>query len=74
MNDTTWCRRPLLRHHRSQIDHPQKGIPMKQKNPIALVTGASSGIVRRGAQAGRQSWQSFEMLPLNVTSDESVEA
>ncbi len=59
------------------------------KARIALVTGASSGIgeataerlanagykvygtSRRGAQAGRRS---FEMLPLDVTSDESVEA
>src|SRR5206468_5617849 len=56
---------------------------------IAIVTGASSGIgeataerlakagykvygtSRRGAQAGQRS---FEMLPLDVTSDESVEA
>ena len=61
----------------------------KIKAKIALVTGASSGIgeataerlakagykvygtSRRGAQAGRRS---FEILPLDVTSDESVEA
>ncbi len=59
------------------------------KNKIALVTGASSGIgeataerlakagytvygtSRRGNQAGQRS---FEMLPLDVTRDESVEA
>lgn len=59
------------------------------KNTVALVTGASSGIgeataerlvqagctvygtSRRGKQAGQRS---FEMLPLDVTSDESVEA
>ncbi len=59
------------------------------KSKIALVTGASSGIgeataerlaragykvygtSRRGAQAGQRS---FPMLPLDVTSDESVEA
>ena len=61
----------------------------KIKGKIALVTGASSGIgeataqrlaaagykvygtSRRGAQAGKRS---FEMLPLHVTSDESVQA
>jgi len=61
----------------------------KIKAKIALVTGASSGIgeataerlasagykvygtSRRGALAGNRS---FEMLPLDVTSDESVEA
>jgi len=60
----------------------------KPKAKIALVTGASSGIgeataerlakagykvygtSRRGAEAGKRS---FEMLPLDVTSDESVE-
>ena len=62
---------------------------MKIKGSIALVTGASSGIgqataerlaeagykvygtSRRGAQEGQRS---FQMLPLDVTSDESVEA
>ena len=62
---------------------------MNIKGSIALVTGASSGIgqataerlakagykvygtSRRGAQEGRRS---FHMLPLDVTSDESVEA
>ena len=62
---------------------------MKIKGSIALVTGASTGIgeataarlavagykvygtSRRGAQAGQQS---FDMLPLDVTSDESVDA
>jgi NAD(P)-dependent dehydrogenase (short-subunit alcohol dehydrogenase family) len=62
---------------------------MKIKGSIALLTGASSGIgeataerlamagykvygtSRRGAQPGQRS---FTMLPLDVTSDESVEA
>lgn len=61
---------------------------MNIKSKIALVTGASSGIgevtaerlakagykvygtSRRGARAGQRS---FEMLPLDVTSDQSVE-
>ncbi|UUZ63520.1 oxidoreductase [Polaromonas sp. P1-6] len=61
---------------------------MNMKNKVALVTGASSGIgeataqrlskagytvygtSRRGGQAGQQS---FEMLPLDVTQDASVE-
>jgi NAD(P)-dependent dehydrogenase (short-subunit alcohol dehydrogenase family) len=66
-----------------------KGIPMKHKKSIALVTGASSGIgkatAERLANAGytvygtsrreaQASQQHFSMLPLDVTNDESVEA
>src|SRR5205814_2029300 len=67
----------------------QEKLMTKIKLKIALVTGASSGIgeataerlakagykvygtSRRAAQAGKRS---FEMLPLDVTSDESVDA
>src|SRR5438876_5112573 len=70
-------------------DNLLEGRPMKLKNPVALVTGASSGIgkataerlatagykvygtSRRGATSGQRA---FEMLSLDVTSDESVAA
>jgi NAD(P)-dependent dehydrogenase (short-subunit alcohol dehydrogenase family) len=62
---------------------------MKLSKPIALVTGASSGIGKATAarlaaagykvygtsrRAARTDQRSFEMLPLDVTSDESVAA
>jgi NAD(P)-dependent dehydrogenase (short-subunit alcohol dehydrogenase family) len=70
-------------------DHVLEGSPMKLKQPVALVTGASSGIgkatAERLATAGYKVYgtsrrratpghRSFEMLSLDVTSDESVEA
>src|SRR5438477_9226048 len=69
--------------------HVLEGSPMKLKKLVALVTGASSGIgkataerlatagyqvygtSRRGATPGQRA---FEMLSLDVTSDESVAA
>jgi NAD(P)-dependent dehydrogenase (short-subunit alcohol dehydrogenase family) len=71
------------------VTNPTEGTPMKIRGSIALVTGASSGIgeatakrlamagykvygtSRRGVQSGQRS---FAMLPLDVTSDKSVEA
>lgn len=62
---------------------------MKIKNAVAIVTGASSGIGEASAQrlaiagykvygtsrrAAAVAGQAFEMLPLDVTSDASVEA
>jgi NAD(P)-dependent dehydrogenase (short-subunit alcohol dehydrogenase family) len=70
-------------------DHVLEGSPMKRKQPVALVTGASSGIgkatAERLATAGYKVYgtsrrratpdrRPFEMLSLDVTSDESVEA
>jgi NAD(P)-dependent dehydrogenase (short-subunit alcohol dehydrogenase family) len=66
-----------------------KETPMKSDSKTALVTGASSGIGKATAErlsragfrvygtsrrAGRAGQRSFEMLPLDVTSDESVAA
>ncbi|HEY6157147.1 MAG TPA: oxidoreductase [Gemmatimonadales bacterium] len=70
-------------------DHVLEGSPLKRKQPVALVTGASSGIgkatAERLATAGYKVYgtsrrratpdrRPFEMLSLDVTSDESVEA
>jgi len=71
------------------VTQSTEGTPMKIKGSIALVTGASSGIgeataqrlaaagykvygtSRQGARSGQRP---FAMLPLDVTSDESVDA
>src|SRR5207249_1105689 len=70
-------------------DNLLEGSPMKLKNPVALVTGASSGIgkatAERRATAGYEVYgtsrrgatarqRAVEMLSLDVTSDESVAA
>jgi NAD(P)-dependent dehydrogenase (short-subunit alcohol dehydrogenase family) len=70
-------------------DHLLGGIQMKLKKPVALVTGASSGIgkatAERLAMAGYKVFgtsrravtpgvRPFEMLSLDVISDESVDA
>lgn len=76
------------RHDRSG-DHPLQGIHMKLTKPVALVTGASSGIGRAAAErlamagykvygtsrrGSRADEAPFEMLPLDVTRDDSVAA
>src|SRR5438552_8979485 len=71
------------------IHNGSEGVPMKSGESVALVTGASSGIgeaaAERLAAAGFKVYgtsrradhagsRRFEILPLDVTNDESVEA
>src|SRR5215217_889566 len=83
------CSRPRAIRSNSAVRRHQEKQMAKPPRKVALVTGASSGIgqataerlakagykvygtSRRGAQGGNRP---FEMLALDVTSDESVEA
>jgi NAD(P)-dependent dehydrogenase (short-subunit alcohol dehydrogenase family) len=79
----------IIFHHARPTDQRLKGFPMKLERSIALVTGASSGIgkatAERLATAGYKVYGTsrrgtapdqgpFEMRPLDVTRDDSVES
>src|SRR5437867_7670093 len=71
------------------IHNGSKEMPMKSEESVVLVTGASSGIGEAAAErlaaagfkvygtsrrADHAASRRFEILPLDVTNDESVEA